>query len=244
MQKTTTAIVLRSTNFGEKDKILYLFSLEDGVISAKLKGVRGVGAKMKIFALPFCLAEWELVKGAKSNDFYTVKGANLIDAFYDISSDIDRYCVACIMVDILKNCTYYSDEVNSVIYVALLKSLKLINYTKVNAKLVLCKYLLEVLKANGYGIQVDKCAKCGIRLSNKAYLNFDDGSVKCSTCRDGNSVELEMGVLACIKNVTEMDFDNLEHTKIDTTILDKTLLILKKDVELRMQFNINFAQIV
>lgn len=242
MLKTTTAIVLRSTNYGDKDKILYLFSLEDGVISAKLRGVRQQTSKMKIFSLPFCLAEWELVGG--NNGFYTVKGAHLIDAFYDISKDIDRYCIACIMLDLLKNATYYSDDVNSVMYLALLKALRLINYSEVDPKIVLCKYLIQVFNVNGFGLQVNNCAKCGIKVIDKAYLNLDDGAVKCATCRDGNSVQLEQGVITCLRNISELEFEELEKIKVNQFALDKTLAVLKKNAELRLQFNINFAQII
>ena len=244
MQKTTTALVLRSINYGEKDKILYLYSPEDGVISARLRGVRQQASKMKIFSLPFCLAEWELVRSSGNKEFYTVKGATLVDAFFDISTDIDKYCIGCIMLDVLKSCTYYADDINKLIFVTLLKALKSINYSVINPKIVLCKYLLEVLRIGGYALQVDKCQKCGIKISDRAFLNMDEGNVICSTCRDGNCIELAQGEIACIKNISILDFDALSNIKVDSAILDRVLVVLKKDIESRLQIQINFAQII
>ena len=56
------AIVLSSIDYSEKDKIIKLFSLEEGIISAVLKGVRSQNAKLKFASQPFCFADFNLIK--------------------------------------------------------------------------------------------------------------------------------------------------------------------------------------
>ena len=58
MEEKLSGIVLGGVNFSENDKILNIFTLEKGVISAKIKGVKKAGAKLKFASEPFCFAEF------------------------------------------------------------------------------------------------------------------------------------------------------------------------------------------
>ena len=88
MEEKVSGIVLGGVNFGENDKILKVFTLEKGLISAKIKGVKKAGAKLKFASEPFCFAEFIL---SVTNAGHTVIGASLFDSFYSIREDIIKY---------------------------------------------------------------------------------------------------------------------------------------------------------
>ena len=52
------AIVLGGTNVKEKDRIINVYSLEQGKLSLSMKGVRGDKAKMKFAKEIFCFADF------------------------------------------------------------------------------------------------------------------------------------------------------------------------------------------
>ena len=79
-----TGIVLTSMPYREKDKLIHIFSVELGNVTALLRGVSAPNSKLKFAGQPFCMGKFELAKG---HDFYTVKGVELIDTFYDVSLD-------------------------------------------------------------------------------------------------------------------------------------------------------------
>ena len=58
MEEKLSGIVLGGVNFAENDKILSVFTLEKGVVSAKIKGVKKAGAKLKFASEPFCFAQF------------------------------------------------------------------------------------------------------------------------------------------------------------------------------------------
>ena len=62
-------IVLKSIDYKEKDKLLTIFSLELGKLTAVLKGVRQEKAKLKFAAMPFCFAEFV---ATNVNGYYTI----------------------------------------------------------------------------------------------------------------------------------------------------------------------------
>jgi DNA repair protein RecO (recombination protein O) len=84
MDKKVEALVLRSIDYREYDKILTLFSAHEGKLTASLKGVKKAGAKLKFASSPFCFAEYVL---AQKEDRYTVTSASSIENFYALRED-------------------------------------------------------------------------------------------------------------------------------------------------------------
>ena len=88
MEEKLSGIVLGGVNVGENDKILNVFTLEQGVVSAKIKGVKKAGAKLKFASEPFCFAQFVFAKTGKNR---TVIGASLLDSFYPIREDLSKF---------------------------------------------------------------------------------------------------------------------------------------------------------
>lgn len=91
MEFKTDALVLRTTDYGEYDKMVTLLTAERGKIGACLKGVRRANAKLKFAAQPFCFAEFVLAARAAR---YTVISASLHDGFYPLRERITAYYAA------------------------------------------------------------------------------------------------------------------------------------------------------
>ena len=81
-------IVLSSSDHKDKDKIDTIFTLEQGKINGILKGVKLAKSKLKFASQPFCFARFELVK---TNEFYTITQVDLIESFYDLTTDYDKF---------------------------------------------------------------------------------------------------------------------------------------------------------
>ena len=57
MEFTEDALVIRTANYGENDRMITLLSAGRGKFGAAMKGVRKAGAKLNFAAQPFCFAE-------------------------------------------------------------------------------------------------------------------------------------------------------------------------------------------
>jgi len=78
-EKIVDAIVLKSQDYKENDKIVYLFSPAEGKFSAVLKGVKKASAKLKFAGEPFCFAEYTCVR---RGDMATVINAMEKESFF------------------------------------------------------------------------------------------------------------------------------------------------------------------
>ncbi len=129
----------------ESDKSVRLFSAEEGVVSAVMKGVRKPNAKLKFAAQPFALCVYEL--NEKSGRF-TVTGAVPIEDLYSISAEPEKYAAACLLLEATEKA---ADSVESQkLFVILLKSLKALLLDSVLPAIAAAKFLQKTLSMSGF----------------------------------------------------------------------------------------------
>lgn len=232
------AIVIDSKDYKEKDKIITLFSLEKGLITAIAKSVKTAKAKMKFVKEPFCFGDFVL---AGNNQIKTIASVSVIDTFFDISTDIDRFYISSAILSILKEVANF-EEPNHKLFLLTLNALKILAYDKtVNSKSVLCKYLINVFDILGYRLNFNCCANCKGDFSLKRYLNFNAGEIVCTMCKSDNSIAVNDGVLLLIKNLSKSKFDELINIETNIEIIDKTAEILLKNFEHRFSKKIKIG---
>jgi len=227
-----TGIVLTAMPYREKDKLIHIFSVELGNITAILKGVSAPKSKLKFAGQPFCMAKFEL---AKSHDFYTVKGVELIDTFYDLSLDYDNYKFASSMLEI---CNYLlkPNILSDRLFLNLIKSLKNILYSNVNAKVVVLKFFCDLLEIIGYKLNFEACDFCNMKFIGNLKFNFESGTFRCSNCSIGERVENNEFI--SLKVISECDIDSLNTIRIREEVLDKLLTLVIKNIENRTNYKI------
>lgn len=151
MEENISAIVIKTTDYRDNDKLVTLFSAERGKIFAAMRGVKKANAKLKFACQPFCFAEYVL---AEKSGRYTVTGASSIDMFYSLWSSPTAFFAgnaALEMVNVFGGENMPSSE----IFLLTLNYFKLIAYEKCDPYLMLIKYLMLLLRLAGYGITVE-----------------------------------------------------------------------------------------
>ena len=186
MEEKMSGIVLGGISFGESDKILKIFTLEQGVISTRIKGVKKAGAKLKFASEPFCFAEFIF---SKKGDMRTVIGASLIDSFYPIREDIIKYFCAGAVVEFVKK--FYKEELTSPeTFLTTISALKSIAYGDKNPKSTLVSFFLSAFKIAGFALNVKGCEKCDGDISSRVFFNYRSGAFYCEKCFDGTGREI------------------------------------------------------
>ena len=143
-------IVLGGTNYKEKDKLIRLYTLEKGKITVTMRGVRGDKAKLKVAKEIFCFGDYIIEEG-KTN---IVTAVDVIDNFYGLSKNIEKYYEACSILDIVDK---FSGESNPQLFVEVIKALKSLAYDNLPKYYVIDKFLLDFLNNMGYFFMTDIC---------------------------------------------------------------------------------------
>ena len=91
------AIVLSSIDYKEKDKLVTLFTIENGVMQAIMKSVKSDKAKMRFAKEPFCFGEYLIAMPSK-----IITNVEVEDNFYVLTKDIDKFYLACAILETVK----------------------------------------------------------------------------------------------------------------------------------------------
>ncbi len=228
------ALVIEAKDNKEKDKLVTLYSLEEGKLFVYFKGVRGAKAKLKAAKEIFTFAEFVLEQTKGSG--YIVTEANVIDSFAPIRKDLDKYYEVCSIVDIVKKLA--TNDSDPAFFVEIIKSLKSVCYDGAPKNYALIKFLLNIFDQMGYKFNFDYCASCKAKLTGKKYLNFDYGEFVCANCKQYTSVEVPQTVLSALKILKQTPYESLKTVKIGGNGDIKALNLLAENFEWR--FNAKF----
>lgn len=199
MEIKVDAIVLRTAAYGESDKMITLFSLQQGKISAAAKGVRKAGAKLRFAAQPFCFAEYVLVKNGER---CTVTGASNMDGFYALRENIEKFYAAASLVGIC-DAVLFDGIVNEELFLRAVNALR--EMCEGDEKEALISFFLKALELSGYMLDLSGCAECGAVLEGKVFFNVAEGNFTCADCAKGAGVS--ESTLAVLKKCAGGEFD-------------------------------------
>ncbi len=235
MELKVKGIVLRSSDYREKDKLVEIFTLENGKLIAQLKGCKAPNAKLKFAFQPFCFAEFNL---SKNGNYFLITNANLFDSFFDLVTDLDSYYLCSLILELVKT-TNEAEIPNPPLFLNVLNALKYICYEKYNSKIVFLKFALDLLKNNGYQLNFNECSACHLPLLNrKKCLNLDNGSVVCSSCENQNSVRIDDASFNILKIISNTELKRLNTLKFRDNILLETIKLLCRNIENRFNTNL------
>ncbi len=185
MEEKVSGIVLSAISYAENDKILSIFTLEKGVVSARIKGVKKAGAKLKFASEPFCFAEYILTR---SRAGLTVINASLIDSFYPVREDIFKYYAGATVLEFVRR-FYKENIVAPEAFLTVANGLKAIAYGN-NPLSSLVTFLINALSDVGYALEISGCSICGQKKCLRMFFNYDNGSFYCENCFSGEGREI------------------------------------------------------
>jgi DNA repair protein RecO (recombination protein O) len=175
----TEAVVLRSMRYGEADRILHLYTLDRGRLSAIAKGVRRARSRFGGRLEPFFRLRIELHEGR--SELLTVTGAHTVDGHARLRGDagaLDAAARACDAVGRL----FETSEPHAGVFHLLCRKLSLLDERPSGAtREAALVFRLKLLLAAGLAPQLGACATCGER-EHLVGFSGEAGGVVCGAC--------------------------------------------------------------
>jgi DNA repair protein RecO (recombination protein O) len=237
MEIKVNAIVTRAIDYKDNDKILTLYSLEKGKISANIKGVKKPKAKLKFASEPFCFAEFIL---AEKSGRYTVINATYIDSFYNLRLDLLKYYLSACVADVINNLV--EDGVaDPQFFTETITAIKNICYQK-NEKNTLALYLYRLAESLGYGVSETNCYDCGALITGRVFFRYTDAVFCCENCLGENFSEITNDTYVAYNTICLLNYETATEVEIKAIKINKLLkflfhyLAVKTDVKLKSGF--------
>jgi DNA repair protein RecO (recombination protein O) len=172
------AVVLRHSNWGEADRLLVLYTREQGKLRSIAKGARRVRSRKAGHLEPFTCAKLMLARG---RDLWIVTQAETVDAYLPLREDLIRTGHAAYVAELIDRFTYEEGE-NRQLYALLVDTLH--RLTGEEDVFAAVRYFeIHLLDLLGYRPQLLNCVQCGEEiLPEDQYFSALLGGVLCPRC--------------------------------------------------------------
>lgn len=144
MYQKLTGIVISSTNYGDSDRLVNLFSKEEGIVTGIGKGARKITSKRLASLNTLNLIK---VNSYVKNEYFYLNESKLIEEFKNIKASVVLTGWALFLLESLQNTTP-KNEPNISLYNLTLKALKDLNSKP--SKRVVYRYLVTLVKMSGF----------------------------------------------------------------------------------------------
>lgn len=173
------AIVLRSFNVGEQDKIVVFFSRDKGLLKGIAKGARKFGNRFGSSLEPMSLVKIFYYEKERK-DLVTVSQCDLIESFFEVPKDYKTTCTLSYFVELIEE-FFPPRAKEDMLFRLFLSTLQAI---KEEGDLDLLSRYFEAwfLQINGLLPDFRRCKRCRKKLIESAWLSPKMDGVYCPTC--------------------------------------------------------------
>lgn len=172
------AIVLRHADWGEADRLLWLFTRELGKLRVVAKGVRKPRSRKAGHLEPFTRASLQLAWG---REMHIVTQAEAINPNMVLRDDLVRMGYAAYVVELLDRFTYEEGE-SQALYRLLAETLDRLNEES-DPAFAVRYYEVRLLEQVGFRPQLQQCVKCEKKIvAEDQYFSAALGGVLCPKC--------------------------------------------------------------
>jgi DNA repair protein RecO (recombination protein O) len=176
------AVVLRHSNWGEADRIVMLYTREQGKLRAIVKGARKITSRKAGHLEPFTRVRLQLARG---RDLLIVTQAETLDAYLPMRDDLMKTGYAAYLVELLDRFTYEDETVSLPLFRLVVDSLRRIT-DQADPWVSIRYYEMRLLDYLGFRPRLFECANCGreIRPEDQFFSPLS-GGVICPSCGTG-----------------------------------------------------------
>lgn len=205
------ALIIRSQNFKENDKLITFYSPEKGKQTAIARGVLKGKSSLRGSVQPFCYCRLSLAKGRGSLDIITQ--GQVIEPFLSLRSDLERIAYASYTAELL-NIAMPEKKPDSGLFALLLAAFSLL---ELHDDLPLARHFFELklLASLGLAPYLEHCMVCGRRgLGTQFYLSPFRGGLVCASCLDSPKTLISPGTVQVIRHLLSCPLAKVPNLKI------------------------------
>ncbi len=222
----TEGIVLSEMRYRDTSKILNIYTKKHGKIHVMARGAYRPKSAIIASTQPFSQSEYLFNKG---RNFYYLNQASLINPFYDIRKDLDRFLYGSYILELMDKSTL-EEESSQKLYLLLLKGLETLSSLERDFQKFFIAFGFKYISFLGYRPSLSSCAHCGNSLNGKVKFSLMEGGLICVNCftSDLSAKNIDKYMVDCMIALLYTSLDDLEDIDIDSRSLRKLQSIIEE----------------
>lgn len=207
MYLTTRALVLRVTDYNDRDALLTLLTPNHGKLTAKARGLRRKNSPLVAPCQLLALGEYTLFEYRGS---YTVNEAQSVELFQNLRRDLSKLSLATYFAQ-ASELVSQEDLPSPELLSLTLNCLYALSATELSEALIKAVFELRLACHAGYQPELTGCSLCGEPQPDRFDLRA--GRLECAGCRnresDGIRMPVNPGTLGALRYICACDSKRL-----------------------------------
>lgn len=218
----TNAVIIRTQDFKENDKLVYLFTEKLGKVKAVAKGAKSSKSKFLSSTLQLCFGEYVIFKG---RNLYTLNEGKIINSFQGLLDDLNKLTYSTYLCELIDICLL-EEESNRQLFKDFVTVLYLMNTNAIDNEMLVRAFELRVLKATGYGLDFDNCSICKKRLTSSNYISLAYYGGVCDQCQKVNGIYVSKGTFNALKFLKNTSLDKVYRLNLNKDIKEEIYKVM------------------
>lgn len=172
------AVVLRTDDFGDSNRVVTLFTKELGKLEANAYGCRRARSPLSGATQMFNHISAQISRGSKVD---TIREADIIHFYDALTSDIERLAYASVLFEIVNRMTL-PRQPEPATFDLLTKALPTLSTR--NPRIASLIGACQFMETSGVQLNFSQCVHCGNDIQGNAAISLLDGGAVCFNCID------------------------------------------------------------
>ena len=226
--KSLNGIVIGYSDYRDNDRMLTLFTAEEGRVDCKARNCRKPTAPLLACTQPFVYGEYTVFF---SQNHGTLNSCDIIENFYPLREDPDRFLAASVIAKLCQS-VVEPEMPNEQLFSLLYYVLSFLAYGDTDSKDLLCGFLAHFLDRIGYRPALTFCAKCrrNVRADEVFFFSAHAGGTVCADCVQGERSISKLS-LEAMRRILLLSDDELKKIRLTETLRQELLRILADCIE-------------
>lgn len=231
------AVVLRHADWGEADRLLTLYTREEGKLRAVAKGARKLLSRKAGHLEPFTRVALLLARG---RDFWIVTQAETVEAYLALGQDLTRTGYAAYIVELLDRFTYEEGE-HQLMYRLLVETLKRIAEEE-DPFWAVRYYEVHLLDLLGFKPELFECVQCRQPIQPEdQFFSLLRGGVVCPNCAaiEGGLKPVSLEALRFLRHFQRSTYAAAHQARVPESIRSEMETLLQTYITYLLERGLN-----
>ncbi|WEK53042.1 MAG: DNA repair protein RecO [Candidatus Cohnella colombiensis] len=227
-------IVIRSTDYGEGNKIITLLTPDFGKQGIVVRGAKKLKSRYGALAQLFTYGEYSYYK---NNSLGTLNSGEIIESYYQLREGLEKPAYAAYAAELTDRAI--NDDETAAFLFHQLKACQAALTEDKDPQVVLRVYEMRVVSTAGYAPILDECVHCG-KQEGDFRFSFVAGGALCHNCRhrDPGAIELMDGVWKLLRLFAHLDLRRLGHITVKDSTKIQLQLVMRKWMDTHLNLNL------
>ncbi len=224
----TRAIVIKSMNLSESDRLVTFMTENQGKIKCVAKGARKIKNRFVGTLEPMSMIHL-IYFGKEHQNLFRLNHSDIIESFQTIRDDFNKLYTGVYFLDLIDSMILEGHR-DKKIFALLHQSLVALNQQE-ELEPLLRLFEIRLLSLSGYAPQLDHCVLCKSPPQNgMMFFSYAHNGILCNACSNGArfDVQFSTGTRNYIKKLLEVEIKTCERLKFPKSQTDEIEKVVRR----------------